>query len=122
MLPAVTLRPLIHRQQEVIGIDFYFNKELEISLRKLAGIKWSQTHKLWYMPLSKDSYQQIKLATGILVKLDDQALRNYLQKRKQVVAINSVLPTNAPSVTNSFVATQKKPPVLTPAWQLIPEN
>jgi len=114
--------PFFYRGEEALGLQFSTNASLELQIRKLKGVKWSQPQKCWYLPLSKASYEQIKLALGSLATIDNQALRAYLQKRKQVVAINAPSKGINSSGTMGLVATQRKPPVLTPAWHLSPEN
>ena len=56
-MPPVSLKPLYHRQQECIGIYYASLAAINKEVRKIAGIKWSQTNKCWYLPLDKDSYQ-----------------------------------------------------------------
>ena len=119
---TVQLLPFFYRGEEALGLQFSPDASLELQVRKLKGVKWSGPQKLWYLPLSKASYEQIKAALGALVTLDDQALRAYLQKRKQVLAINAPLQTNHSPGAHPLVASQRKPPMLTPAWGLSPEN
>jgi integrase/recombinase XerD len=38
-----------HRGQDVIFIRFASHPDLNIRVRKLVGVKWSQTHKSWYV-------------------------------------------------------------------------
>ncbi len=39
----------IHRNKEVIFIRFVSNPELNIRVRKLVGVQWSQSQKAWYV-------------------------------------------------------------------------
>jgi hypothetical protein len=50
------LQPLFHRGGEQIGIFFPKNEEINSIVRKIKGIKWSQTHKCWYLPLNHASF------------------------------------------------------------------
>jgi len=84
---AVCLKPLHHRQQESIAIVFAYNKEVQQAVKRLKGVKWSQTHTCWYMPLNTEAYQQIMAVLQPLpVTVDVQALKNYLEKRRGVAA------------------------------------
>lgn len=39
----------IHHGKDVIFIRFERNEELNIRVKKLVGVRWSQTHKAWYV-------------------------------------------------------------------------
>ncbi|MGZ5219790.1 MAG: hypothetical protein ACXWC7_06920, partial [Chitinophagaceae bacterium] len=56
---AVSLKPIFYRYQECMGV--YYNNDSLVNglVRKLNGIKWSQSNKCWYLPLSVDSYQHV---------------------------------------------------------------
>jgi integrase/recombinase XerD len=89
-MQTVLLKPLHHRGQEVIGIYFKKDAELNLTVRKLPEVKWSQTNSCWYLPLNQPSYQQIKERLKDHAKLEIKLLQEYLAKRKKVEAtINS---------------------------------
>lgn len=113
-MPPVSLKPLYHRQQECIGIYYACLAAINKEVRKIAGIKWSQTNKCWYLPLDKDSYQFVVNALKEIATLDSSALKAYLEKRKQVMVASAPL-----SASNTKANTIN--PTL-PVWKLSKEN
>ncbi len=81
-------------------------------VRKLTKAKWSQTNRCWYLPLSKESYNEIynKLRSSAIIETGE--LKKYLEKRKQVKA----------TIPEKPVITHTKPLAATKAWQLSKEN
>jgi site-specific recombinase XerD len=106
------LKPLFHRGQEQIGIFFSKNDDLNLIVRKIKGIKWSQTNKCWYLPLSESSYKVIVETLQSKTNLDTSLLKAYLNKKK--------------AVKSTIVSTEEKHPnkaiVTSPAWKLSKEN
>ncbi len=84
MLPTVTLKPLYHRGSENMAICFANNASLSDIVKKLKGIKWTRTHKCWYLPLSKQSYAALKSALSDAATIHTEALKSYLEQRKSV--------------------------------------
>jgi integrase/recombinase XerD len=111
-MEIVTLKPLIHRNQENIGIFFKHSQQLILIIKKLLGVKWSQTHKCWYLPLSKENHIAITNSIGKVAKIDNSLLKVFLEKRKQVVATIVTIQKNA----------TEKPISHTPAFKLSPVN
>lgn len=116
----VVLKPLVHRNQEVIGIDAPYVRELDVAMRKLKDVRWSQTNRLWYLPLSKESHQAIKTSLQPLATIDETLLRAYLQKRKALAATLPAIPH--PLVQTECKNSFSKPLPATPAWKLSAEN
>jgi len=93
-MEKVTLKALQHRNTEYIGIYFANKAILSNAVRKIPGVKWSQTNKCWYLPLSKTNHSLLTTALANKAALDNTALKNYLQKKKQVAA---TLPATNPA-------------------------
>src|SRR5687768_455363 len=85
-MDTVCLKPLYHRGQESIAINFKNDASLNLLVRKLPSVKWSQTNKCWYVPLTKASYNLLKEKLQEVSQIDDSVLKTYLEKRKQVTA------------------------------------
>jgi site-specific recombinase XerD len=96
------LKPLLHHDGEQIGIFFPKNEEVNAVVRKIKGIKWSQTHKCWYLPLSESSYELIQETLQSKTKLDATLLKAYLNKRKTV---QSTLASTGQNISNKSIAT-----------------
>ncbi|MGM0531528.1 MAG: tyrosine-type recombinase/integrase, partial [Bacteroidota bacterium] len=46
----ITLTPGVHRQKEVILIQFDYSKEIYSKIKTNPKAQWSQTRKSWYIP------------------------------------------------------------------------
>jgi integrase/recombinase XerD len=90
-MKQVILKPLYHHGQECIGVYFENYSLLNGIVRKLAGAKWSQTNKCWYVPLSKENYNNLFLALKGKAEIEQSALYQYLVDRKK----KSVVPKPA---------------------------
>jgi len=88
--PLITLKPLLHRGGEQIGIYFQNYLPLNIVIRTKAAGKWSQTHKCWYVPMNRESFEKIKAALPA-VNLDSAALKQYLENKNRDAKKSSAL-------------------------------
>lgn len=113
-MQTVTLKAFIHRNQECIGIYFTETKELNTVIRKLPAIKWSQTHKCWWLQLNKASAAAITKAVDSIAVINNSNLKTYLEKKKLVTA-------TLPKVTNT-TAPAKPPLPNAPVYLLGKEN
>jgi site-specific recombinase XerD len=109
---TITLQPLHHRGQESIALHYNNNPALNRLVRMLPKVKWSQSNKCWYVPLSEASYQQIVKAVKEKAVVNNTALKAYLEKKKKLAA-TLPLPEQKTAV---------KPLSSSPAWKLSPEN
>jgi len=82
----VALKPSFHRNQDVIGIAAPYIHELDMAIRKLKGVRWSQTNKFWYLPLNRLSHQAIVSALQPLATIDETLLQTYVQKKRAVAS------------------------------------
>jgi integrase/recombinase XerD len=60
-LPTVTFELGLLRDESVIFIRFERNAELQARVRKLVGVRWSQSQKAWYVKDNDHYRQQFKL-------------------------------------------------------------
>ena len=111
-MQTVLLKPLHHRGQEVIGIYFKNDADLNPLVRKLPGVKWSQTNKCWYVPLDKSSYSQLTESLIEKANLDTATVAEYLKKRTLVKAVATV----------SSRKESSKAIIASPAWKLSNDN
>lgn len=86
-METVTLQPFFHRGAEQIGLCYPNNAVLNTVIKKIKGIKWSQTNKYWYLPLSRENYNLVQATIAGVALIDATTLRPYLEKRKQVVKV-----------------------------------
>lgn len=102
-MKVITLLPFHHRQAEQIGIVYEKNTTLNDVIKKLKGVKWSNTHKCWYLPLNENSYKSITAVLKNKAQLNVAALKEYLLKKKQLQNIhqaaaqqkNNIIPPNS---------------------------
>lgn len=72
----------LHRGEERIFIDSPNLPVINIILKKLRGIKWSQTHKQWHLPLEDAAYRQLCKALKETAHVQNVALKQFLEDRK----------------------------------------
>ena len=68
-MEKVVLKPLQHRGMECIGIYFDINYRINGSLIQTGVVKFSITHKCWYVPLSKENYKKIFYALKYMAEI-----------------------------------------------------
>jgi hypothetical protein len=78
----INLFPVMHRGAEQILIKCPNVKSINDHIKKIQGVKWSQTHKSWYLPLSKENYHLIHQSLHQLATLKTDELKKYLVKKK----------------------------------------
>ena len=109
----VQVKAIIHREREWMAIFYGVNADINKIVRSLKGVAWSQAHKCWLLPLSRENYDLLCNSLKGLVEIEYSELAGYLQKRKKIKATNV-----------SMVAGHKKPSLHrpSPAWQLSDQN
>jgi site-specific recombinase XerD len=93
MNKQITLKPLLHREQECIGIYFENDAGLNGAIRKNAGARWSLTNKCWYVPLSKENYNKLFFALRGKAEIQNSELKKYLETKKPVSTKIEPFPT-----------------------------
>ncbi|MBS1973430.1 MAG: phage integrase N-terminal SAM-like domain-containing protein, partial [Bacteroidetes bacterium] len=89
-MQALSLIPILHRGEERISLPCRHDAALNTIVKKLAGAKWSNTHKSWHLPLSEKSYYALCTALKASATIDNRQLKAYLQKRKQATGTSTV--------------------------------
>lgn len=102
----ISLKPLHHREQECIGIYFPVNYKINGALQKAKAARFSNTHKCWYTPLSKDNYNKLVFAVRGLASIEQSALHEYLIKKKK----------QQPLTITSVKSSAQTKPVVTVKW------
>jgi site-specific recombinase XerD len=112
---TVTLQPLHHRGGEHIAIVAPNIADLNLVIRKLPKVKWSQSNRCWYVPFTGDM-EYLEQAFSTVAVVNNTVLQNYLHKKSEV--------------KKTFIVRQEKPAaqggsrpaMTTPAWKLGKEN
>lgn len=81
-METILLQPLLHRGIENIAIICKNSAALNGLLKKIPGIKWSQTQRCWYLPLEEAAFNTIKNSLQNIATLNYNGLKIYLQKKK----------------------------------------
>src|ERR1043166_8278807 len=108
-MKQVTLKPLLHHEQECIGIYFNHNSAINETIRKNAKAKWSQTNKCWYVLLSRENYNKLLFALKGIAEINQEALHQYLaEKKNKAISTKPAFPkTSSPvQLTNNKVLVQ----------------
>ena len=90
----ITIKPIHHRGEEKLAIIFPFEKNIDYAVRSIKGIKWTQTYKCWYLPLSKESFETVSSRLKNMGNLEYSAIKVYLEKRKKIIAVKSQTKTD----------------------------
>lgn len=113
-MQTVTLKAFVHRNQECVGVYFTYKAALSLAVRKISGVKWSQTNKCWYLPLNKENVAAITKAVNGIAVINSSNLKTFLEKKKLVTV-------TLPKLTNT--STSSKPPLPNaPVYMLGKEN
>lgn len=89
MKKKIILKPDIHRNQEVIFMDFSFDNHLLSILRKLnTSLKWSQRNKNWYVPKQDFSLNTFYNQVTPYALLDYSALKRTTATTKKISKID----------------------------------
>jgi integrase/recombinase XerD len=115
-MQRLVLKPLFHRGEEQIGIFFPKDKEIHEIIKRIKGIKWSQTNGCWFLPLSKASHQLIEESLKSIASIDCTLLNHYLLKKK---AVEKTFIKELPVLTVNKTKTQV---FQSSAWNLSKEN
>ena len=101
-MEKVQLKPLIHREQEWIGIYYSPSNIINGLLKLKAGARWTQTHKCWYVPLTKAAYNKVWFALEGKAELEIQELLQYLEEKKKTDGVfpqePDLLPVKEPEI------------------------
>lgn len=83
-MEKVALLPGRHRSQERMYIKHDGSKALEVLIRSIKKVKWSQHYTCWHLPLDRESFDLLCNKLSPVANIDSSRLREYLVKRKQV--------------------------------------
>jgi hypothetical protein len=82
-MEKVILKPLFHRNTECIGIYYKHNAGITNAIRNNLSARWSNTKKVWWIPLSKDNYEALKSSLEGLAQMEYGELQSYLLEKKK---------------------------------------
>ena len=53
------IKKITHKGEIRIAIEFAYNQDFVQKIKEINGAKWSNTLKLWHIPYSKESFNQL---------------------------------------------------------------
>jgi hypothetical protein len=85
----ILVNAFVYKNQESIG--FYLEEDMALArvIRTVPKIKWLQHSACWYIPLDKSIFINAVRILSPYAKVEYGELKNYLQKRKEIVAIKT---------------------------------
>jgi site-specific recombinase XerD len=116
-MQIIELKPFFYGNKECLGIFFGKNNQIENIVRKQPGVKWSQTHKCWYLPLSEADYKKLYSALQPHATVNNSLLKEYLLRKK---SIQQSQPATSPA--SKKTSGNIKPVPASPAWELSKTN
>jgi integrase/recombinase XerD len=87
---SIEFKPFFHRGAEQIGLYFLKNREIEEQVRKIKGVKWSQTNRCWYVPLTREDCKKAYDILKIVAEINLHELHEYLDKRRVIVVVKKM--------------------------------
>jgi site-specific recombinase XerD len=97
---------IIHREETRIKVDFPYNQEFIRLLRQIEGAKWSQTHRAWHIPYTKEAFGKLKsLFPEIEVDKPEkaEAQKEEMPKPTSIPKIENVEEVNLPKISSVLV-------------------
>lgn len=58
-MPTIHLTPLIQHNHKYIALGSQLDKDLYAAVKSLAGVKWSRTHRTFYLPYSRENLNDV---------------------------------------------------------------
>lgn len=71
-LPLITLKALLHNGSDQIGLWFDFDFKLKEVVKDIPGMRWSYTHKCWYIAAKENTVDFITKKLENLARIDNQ--------------------------------------------------
>ena len=107
-MTTITLSPIKHRNASQVKIGFDFNFDVKEYIKKFPEVKWSATHKAFYVPFSKDNVNRLFLYLREQnYYVDYSLLKSNIKKVKPVKHYSNIknidLKPEYKALINSFV-------------------
>ncbi len=100
-MPTIFIEPLVHRNEAQIAVRFDYNDLIKRHIKKLAGVRWSKTHKVFYVKLTHENklslYNHLKDKGW---KVDYRAFKKV--KISNTIALRATLTAEKQSFFNDF--------------------
>jgi site-specific recombinase XerD len=101
----IQLKPFYHQGKECIGIYFPHSSRLNDIVKKIAGVKWSQTKKCWYIALSRQSFVILNSVLKEHAVIETSELGTYLEERAKQYQAKQQVPIKSLSKSSLQIST-----------------
>ena len=81
-MDTITIKPISYHNARHAGIFFKDHKEVNEVVRKVKGIKWSTTHRCWYVPLTREDCGRVYNIVRHFGTVEVSELKEYLKAEK----------------------------------------
>lgn len=78
---TISATQIVHRNENRIKIDFWYNQEIVSKLKQISDTKWSKTHNAWHIPDNKISIE-------LFQKLFPEVKFSWLNEKKEFLKAN----------------------------------
>ncbi len=102
-MPTIKLSPITHHNLPQVKIDFEFNHDVKEYIKKFPQVKWSATHKAFYIPFSKENVNSL-----FLYLRDNKYYVDYGELKSQK-ATTSEIKSFKPIILNDLKSHYKQP-------------
>lgn len=58
-MPIIRLKPFVHQKHNYIAIVFKHERSIYAIVKKIAGVKWSTPHNIFYLPYSRENLNTV---------------------------------------------------------------
>jgi integrase/recombinase XerD len=98
MYPLVVLTGFRHRGMDCLGLRYPRSEAaVHAAVRRLEGLKWSQTYKCWYLPCTRPHFEALKSALAGIAKMDLSLAKSFLQDRPRDLPLPELKQTTTAS-------------------------
>ena len=81
-MSLIIFEPIMHRGEQCILIKAPLVKSINEAIKKIPQRKYSQTHKAWWLPLTKENYKVAYHSLSNLAQLDTSAMKKFFESEK----------------------------------------
>jgi integrase/recombinase XerD len=93
-LKTIIIDLVTHRETEIVLIKFPRDNDLQIAVRQIKNVRWSQTLKGWYAPYSIEVLNDIKRIFDPIGKIDAALLKEKVKVVRKKKLENEYLKVN----------------------------
>ena len=104
--PKAIIAPFTHRGATHIRIDTDHSPSCKQLIKQIAGYKWTQTYRCWYIPNTKEAYQQLEERFIVLKKEEGEEINT--SETKPLPLLKSMKPVNSLSNKGEMVRVEKE--------------